>query len=292
MLAAVLGSLVGIVLGLTGAGGSIFAVPLLVFGLGWSLSQATPVALLAVCTAAASGTLAGWRSGLIARRAALLAGALGSLAAPLGLALAARLPQRALAGAFALVMTIVALRMLRQASRTPDEAGVVRGDPASSAERGAAVCRIDEATSRLRWTRSCAVVLGASGAATGVLSGALGVGAGFVIVPTLRAVTELSMPACVATSLMTITLVSAAAVAAHVAVHGGAVRRRCARRDARQPARRRAAVRPHVAARVRGTDDRRRGHVALADAAGRDVNAMRSRRTGRRPGPCMSASPP
>jgi uncharacterized membrane protein YfcA len=222
MLAAVLGSLVGIVLGLTGAGGSIFAVPLLVFGLGWSLSQATPVALLAVCTAAASGTLAGWRSGLIARRAALLAGALGSLAAPLGLALAARLPQRALAGAFALVMTIVALRMLRQASRTPDEAGVVRGDPASSAERGAAVCRIDEATSRLRWTRSCAVVLGASGAATGVLSGALGVGAGFVIVPTLRAVTELSMPACVATSLMTITLVSAAAVAAHVAVHGSA----------------------------------------------------------------------
>jgi uncharacterized membrane protein YfcA len=222
MLAAVLGSLVGIVLGLTGAGGSIFAVPLLVFGLGWSLSQATPVALLAVCAAAASGTLASWRSGLIARRAALLAGLLGSLTAPLGIALAARLPQRALVVAFALVMTIVALRMLRQAARAPADAGIVRGDPAASTAPGAPVCRLDAATSRLRWTRSCAVMLGASGAATGVLSGALGVGAGFVIVPTLRAVTELSMQACVATSLMTITIVSAAAAAAHVVAHGSA----------------------------------------------------------------------
>ncbi len=220
MLAAMLGSLVGIVLGLTGAGGSIFAVPLLVFGLGWSLSQATPVALLAVCAAAAFGTASSWRSGLIARRAALLAGLLGSLTAPLGIALAARLPQRILMFAFAGVMLLVALRLLRQASTTPADAAIVRGDPAPPAARGAAVCRVDSTTLRLRWTRACAVVLGASGAATGVLSGALGVGAGFVIVPTLRAVTELSMQACVATSLMTITIVSASAAAAWVLAEG------------------------------------------------------------------------
>jgi uncharacterized protein len=222
MLAALLGSLVGIVLGLTGAGGSIFAVPLLVFGLGWSLSQATPVALLAVCAAAAFGTLSSWRSGLIARRAALVAGVLGSLTAPLGIALAARLPQQALVIAFALVMTIVAVRMLREAARAPLETGIVRGDPSGSAAAGAAVCRIETATSHLRWTRSCAAVLGVAGAVTGVLSGALGVGAGFVIVPTLRAVTELSMQACVATSLMIITIVSAAATVAYVVAHGSA----------------------------------------------------------------------
>jgi uncharacterized protein len=221
MLAAVLGSLVGIVLGLTGAGGSVFAVPLLVFGLGWSLPQATPVALLAVCAAAAFGTLSSWRSGLIARRAALVAGVLGSLTAPLGIALAARLPQRVLVAVFALVMTIVALRMLRQSAQAPADASIVRGDPAISVTDGAPVCRVDSATSRLRWTRPCAAALGLAGAATGLLSGALGVGAGFVIVPTLRAVTELSMQACVATSLMTITIVSAAAAAAHVAAHGG-----------------------------------------------------------------------
>ena len=222
MLAAVLGGLVGIVLGLTGAGGSIFAVPLLVFGLGWSMSQATPVALLAVCAAAAFGTVASWRSGLIARRAALVAGVLGSLSAPLGIALAARLPQQALVAAFALVMTIVAMRMLRQSTRAPGEATVVRGDPAGLDAGGAAVCRLEPTTSRLRWTRSCAAVLGVAGAVTGVLSGALGVGAGFVIVPTLRAVTELSMQACVATSLMTIAIVSAAATLGHVVAHGGA----------------------------------------------------------------------
>jgi hypothetical protein len=220
MLAAVLGSLVGIVLGLTGAGGSIFAVPLLVFGLGWSLSQATPVALLAVCAAAAFGTATSWRSGLIARRAALIAGVLGSLTAPLGIAIATRLPQRSLVIAFATVMAIVAVRMVLQARSRPQEAAVVRAAPAQSAARGAAVCRIDTATSQLRWTRSCALVLALSGAATGLLSGALGVGAGFVIVPTLRAVTELSIQACVATSLMTITIVSAAAAAAYVGAHG------------------------------------------------------------------------
>jgi hypothetical protein len=74
----------------------------------------------------------------------------------------------------------------------------------------------------IRWTRPCAAALAAGGAFTGVLSGALGVGAGFVIVPTLRAVTELTMQACVATSLMTIAIVSAAAAASHVATHGAA----------------------------------------------------------------------
>lgn len=222
MLAALLGCVVGIVLGLTGAGGSIFAVPLLVFGLGWSLAQATPVALLAVCASAAFGTLASWRSGLVARRAALVAGVAGSLTSPLGIALASRLPQRALVVVFALVMCVVAVRMLRQARRQPGDAATMRAGVTAPAAAGAAVCNVDLATSRIRWTRPCAAMLAFGGAITGVLSGALGVGAGFVIVPTLRAVTELTMQACVATSLMTIAIVSAAAAAGHVAAHGAA----------------------------------------------------------------------
>jgi len=55
-----LGLAIGAVLGLTGAGGSIFAVPLLMWGLHWSLPQATPVALLAVSASALIGTLAAW----------------------------------------------------------------------------------------------------------------------------------------------------------------------------------------------------------------------------------------
>jgi uncharacterized membrane protein YfcA len=220
MLAAILGSLVGIVLGLTGAGGSIFAVPLLVFGLGWTLPQAMPVALLAVLAAAALGTATSWRSGLVARRAALLAGLLGSLTAPLGLALAARLDGRVLALAFAGAMLVVAARLLRQAGSAPDDARVVRAAADGAVEAGDPLCRIDPATQRVRWNRPCALAVAIAGAVTGVLSGALGVGAGFVIVPTLRAVTGLSMQACVATSLMTIAIVSTAATGAHLLAAG------------------------------------------------------------------------
>ncbi|NNG63019.1 TSUP family transporter, partial [Pseudomonas fragi] len=64
MLIIVLGVLVGLLLGLTGAGGGILAIPALTLGLGWSLLEATPVALLAVGIAAAVGALDGLRKGL------------------------------------------------------------------------------------------------------------------------------------------------------------------------------------------------------------------------------------
>src|SRR3546814_17690361 len=56
--------------------------------------------------------------------------------------------------------------------------------------------------------------MGSAGAIIGMLSGLLGVGGGFVIVPALRRTTDLSMRSIVASSLMAITLVSAATVAA------------------------------------------------------------------------------
>jgi uncharacterized protein len=57
MTALLLAVLVGLVLGLTGADGSIFAVPLLIIGLGMDMTQATPIALLAVFGATAFGAL-------------------------------------------------------------------------------------------------------------------------------------------------------------------------------------------------------------------------------------------
>ena len=67
-----LGVLVGLVLGLTGAGGGMLAVPALVFGMGWTVAQAAPVALLAVAAAAWLGSIDGLRHGLARYRAALL----------------------------------------------------------------------------------------------------------------------------------------------------------------------------------------------------------------------------
>jgi len=212
MTAIFLGTLVGLVLGLTGAGGSIFAVPLLIFGLGWDMRQATPVALLAVCGAALVGTASAWKSRQVCQRAALLVGVFGSVTAPLGIVLAARASHSLLALSFAAVMAIVAVRMILQARARPSETRVVRATGANDDSPGAPVCRVDMISRRIRLSSPCALVLALSGGITGVLSGALGVGAGFVIVPTLRAATELSIGSSIATSLMAIAIISASAV--------------------------------------------------------------------------------
>ena len=67
-----LGVAVGLVLGLTGAGGSILAVPLLMAGAALSVPQAAPVALLAVMAAAGLGAARAWRKSYVRYRAASL----------------------------------------------------------------------------------------------------------------------------------------------------------------------------------------------------------------------------
>lgn len=216
-IALLLGVVVGLTLGLTGAGGSIIGVPLLMLGLGWSLQQAAPVALLAVCAAALVGALEAWRKGLVRYRAASLMSLMGIGTAPLGIAAAHRLPTSWLTLLFSAVLCYVAVRMLLQARHAPADAAVLRSRPTGDA--GHAVCRTHPETGRITWTSPCAVVLAAMGALTGFLSGLLGVGGGFIIVPALRRATELTMHGAVATSLMVITLVSAGAVVSSVWQH-------------------------------------------------------------------------
>ena len=221
MLTIALGIVVGLVLGLTGAGGSAFAVPLLMFALGWSLPQAAPVALLAVCAAASFGTLAAWDVTYVRYRAAMLMAVVGTVFAPLGFWLAQRLSALTLAWIFGAALMIVALRMIVQARTRPDEARVARATV--SGDEGAAsgpICKLDSETGRLIWTRGSAFVIASIGAVTGFLSSLLGVGGGFVIVPSLRAVSMLSIHSAIATSLMAIALISAGSVLVHLLMGG------------------------------------------------------------------------
>lgn len=208
-----LGLLIGLVLGLTGAGGSVLAVPALMLGLGWSLTDAAPVALIAVCTAATVGTAAAWDVSYVRYRAAILMATAGLVVAPLGLLAARALPATTLHWFFSAVLVAVAARMLWQARQRPDETRIVRADVHGDGvpARGP-LCRLHEGSGRLKWTRPCAFVISAIGAVTGFLSGLLGVGGGFVIVPSLRSATALSMHSAVATSLMAIALTSAGTV--------------------------------------------------------------------------------
>lgn len=208
-LAAALGLVVGLILALTGAGGGILAVPLLVFGTGIGVAEAGPIGLLAVGMAAALGAVLGLRAGQVRYRAALLIAATGMLLSPIGLWAARLVDGRWLGLLFAVTLFYVALRTWRQAA-----------GPAATGPMNTPVCVRGERTGRFVWTRSCMRALGLSGALAGFLSGLLGVGGGFVMVPALQRYTDLTVKPAVATSLAVIAIISVAGVAA-AAAQGG-----------------------------------------------------------------------
>ncbi len=199
--AVALGAAVGIVMGLTGAGGGILAVPLLVFGLHLTVTQAGPVGLLAVGIAAGIGALMGLKAHTVRYRAALLIAATGIVIAPIGVWLTHRLDTRLLSMAFAVILVWVAYRALAEQRQ-----GEVKP------ERAPQPCIRSSDTGRFLWTSKCAGALSVSGAIAGVLSGLLGVGGGFVMVPALQRYTDLEAKSVVATSLSVIALISLAGV--------------------------------------------------------------------------------
>jgi len=200
----VLGALVGLVMGLTGAGGGILAVPLLVFGLHLTVAEAGPIGLLAVGISAAVGAMLGLKAGIVRYRAVLLMAFSGVLMAPPGAWLSQRLDARLMSVLFASVLGWVAFKTFRE---------IAARRPAADAER-APPCIRDNRSGRFVWTSRCAAVLTTSGAVAGVLSGLLGVGGGFVMVPALQRYTDLAAQSVIATSLAVISLVSLTGVAA------------------------------------------------------------------------------
>ncbi|CAB3832116.1 hypothetical protein LMG26686_00991 [Achromobacter mucicolens] len=197
-----LGLAIGAAMGLTGAGGGIFAVPALVFGLGIGIRQAAPIALLTVGTAAALGAVQGLLQGVVRYRAALLLAAAGAAVAPTGMKLAHQLPSSWLNALFGTVMLVVAYRMFATSRRTTD-----------TTDQVARICRVSERTGRLVWNTRTAATLSGIGLAAGLATGLLGVGGGFIIVPSLAYVSNLPMNSIVGTSLMTIAVLSGTAVA-------------------------------------------------------------------------------
>ena len=208
-----LGVFVGMMMALTGAGGGILSGPLLVFGLNLSIASAGPIGLLAIAVAGSLGAIHGLRTKLLRYRAVLVMAVLGVVLAPIGVYLAHRIPNQPLMIAFAAALIIVSVRMLIQAQQE------ITGNVPK--EQPAPPCKLDQSIGRLIWSVPCARALMGSGAAAGFLSGLLGVGGGFIIVPALKKVTDLPMQSIVATSLgvlalISVTGVTTAAVAGHL----------------------------------------------------------------------------
>jgi len=198
------GTLVGVALGLTGGGGSIFAVPLLVYALGVPPSEAIGISLVAVAATSLVGAGQAARHGLVVWQPSLLFALGGMLAAPLGAVAGERVDPFLLIVGFALLALIVGTLMWRAARTRPEQAAAVRALPQASGQGAVCVLAPD---GQLRFTAPCAVLLFAVGVGTGFLSGLLGVGGGFLIVPALVMVTRMSVFQGVATSLAIISAI-------------------------------------------------------------------------------------
>ncbi|WP_427761728.1 sulfite exporter TauE/SafE family protein [Streptomyces sp. DSM 41931] len=184
VLALIAGAVVGLALGALGGGGSVLAVPALIYLLGFSPAAATTGSLVIVTVTSLTALYAHARAGNVRWRAGAAFAAAGLLPAALAGAAAGHLPQAVLTLAFAVVAAVAALRMLRPA----DPAG---GEPRSVRPGRAA----------------------AAGAGLGALTGLLGVGGGFLAVPALVTVLGFEMRAAVGTSLLVITANSLASLA-------------------------------------------------------------------------------
>jgi len=207
-----LGLFVGFVLAITGAGGAILSLPLLVFFLDLKMIDAAPISLMAIMLSAGLAAGLGLRSGIVRYKAATLLATFGVLCAPLGVYVAHQLPEKALAILFSIVLLIVSWRSFRKFQTPTLLIGDDCDDPngCDDAEKEEPACAVNPATSKLFWTAPCTKRLILTGGFSGFLSGLLGVGGGFIIVPTLHSISNLETKMIVATSLAVIALVSMA----------------------------------------------------------------------------------
>jgi uncharacterized membrane protein YfcA len=195
LLAIPFGLAIGVSLGMLGGGGSVLAVPILVYVLGQSVHQATTASLVVVTVGAIAGGLGHARGGNVCWRHAgtFTAAALPGIIA--GTALGNTVSGSALIAVFALIMLAAAAATWRKASA-----------PAARQDGEPRAC-----CPPLRPTRDLL-----AGLLVGLLTGFFGVGGGFLIVPTLAIALALSMPLAVGTSLIIIATTSVMGLAVHL----------------------------------------------------------------------------
>ncbi|MDP1805116.1 MAG: sulfite exporter TauE/SafE family protein [Acidimicrobiales bacterium] len=212
LLASPLGFLVGLSLGALGGGGSILAVPVLVYAAGQGPKAATATSLLLVGTAALVGMGDHWRAGRVRVGTGVVFGLTGIGGSLAGSALNHRVDPDLLLLGFAGLVCLAAWRMLTGCPTCTKvgESAELRGG--RSAAPGATATLVRRSVD----ARMVLTVL-AAGSAVGFLTGLFGVGGGFVIVPALALGLKLPMPQAIGTSLLVIAINSAVALSARIA---------------------------------------------------------------------------
>lgn len=185
-----IGGLVGLLLGALGGGGSMLAVPSLVYAGGLEVQSAQAGALTAVSIAAAAGLVGYLKRGDVRWRAGLAFGAAASVSSLLGSMLSRQMDGDVLMLAFSPVMAVAAVAMLNGRSGE-----VSRFQPW-----------------RFGVSRRSVIKVLALGFTAGWLTGVFGVGGGFIIVPILVTALGFAMPEAIGTSLLVILISSLVAL--------------------------------------------------------------------------------
>lgn len=182
MLTYLLATLVGLSLGLLGSGGSVLAVPILKFSAGLSARQAVATSLATVGAVSLVGGLLAWREKRVVWQVAGLFSLVATMGTVMGVALAQRMPDKLQMGLFVSIMLVATAGMFRR--QRPFESQ-----------------RSKEAAGGLSFVLKALSV--------GVLTGVVGVGGGFLIVPALVALFHLPIKKATGTSLVVIAINSA-----------------------------------------------------------------------------------
>lgn len=215
MLVAVLGLLIGVVIGGLGGGGGVLTVPALVYVLGMSAQDATTSSVVIVGTTAVVGVLARARGGLVRWRTGLAFAAVGVPAAAAGSVLNQRVAEPVLLLSFSALTVLAAVAMILDSRRTPAPGAPGSEAPDSDDPEPGPAGAGTRTTSRVV-TRTAAIA--GWGILIGFLTGFLGVGGGFLAVPVLVVVLRVGMTEAIGTSLLIIAVNSAAALATRAGV--------------------------------------------------------------------------
>ena len=194
LLGYILAALIGLSLGLMGGGGSILTVPIFVYVVGFDPKLAIAMSLPVVGTASLVGAVSHWRAGNVDLRMAALFGVIAMLGAYAGARLAVFVSGAAQLAVLAVVMLAAAASMFRAAGR---------GRGAQS--------DVPDSNHRMALRALIPVALG-----VGLLTGVVGIGGGFLVVPALVVLGRVSMKQAVGTSLLVIAMNSASGFAGYV----------------------------------------------------------------------------
>jgi uncharacterized membrane protein YfcA len=181
--------IIGLALGTLGGGGSILTVPVLVYALGYDPKLAIAMSLPVVGTAALVGVVSHWRAGNVRLQAAAEFGSVAMVGSYSGARASQLLSGRVQLLILGLVMVAAAVSMLRSA--------------ASSAPGDAALAPPHR------------LLMLTVGFGVGLLTGVIGIGGGFLIVPALVILGRVPMKAAVGTSLLVIAMNSASGYLGH-----------------------------------------------------------------------------